>query len=307
MNKKFDVTGIGCAAWDLTGTVKNYPLPGDKSPMKNFEEHPGGQVATALTSVSRLGGRTAIIEISGDDYYGERIRESLAHEGIDITCLIKDQGKTSLLSFCACLEDKGERAIFFTGGTKRFLEPEDISSDLIMSSKSILIDNYHGRASVFAAFLAGKAGIPAVTDIERDSPWNDELFRTGTHHIIPCHYLLEYTGEKDAEEALRILQKNYHSELLVATMGEKGSIAWNGKEFFYESAYMVEPVVDTTGAGDVFHGTFAFGLTLGYDIATNLKFASLVAGLKCRAQGGQKGIPYARELKDLWEYPLSSE
>ena len=298
-NKKFDVTGIGCAAWDLIGTVKDYPFPGDKSPMKNFKEHPGGQVATALTAVSRLGGRTAIIEISGDDYYGDMIRKSLSDEGIDITCLVKDPGKTSLVSFCACLEDTGERSIFFTGGTKRFLEPEDIPSDLIMSSKAILVDNYHGKASVFAASLAVKSGIPVVTDIERNKPYNDELFVKGTHHIVPVQYLLEYTGEKDPETALKAMWKMYHSELIVATMGDRGSIAWDGRDFISQGAYMVD-VADTTGAGDVFHGTFAFGLTLGYDVPKNLRFASLVAGLKCRALGGQKAIPYACNLNNLW-------
>ncbi|MEQ8172291.1 MAG: PfkB family carbohydrate kinase [Candidatus Eremiobacterota bacterium] len=302
MNKKIDVTGIGCAAWDLIGTVKNYPMPGDKSPMKNFEEHPGGQVATAITAVSRLGGHAAIIEICGDDYYGDMIRKNLSHEGIDINYLIKDPGKTSLLSFCACIEDTGERSIFFTGGTKRSLEPEDIPSDLIMSSKAILMDNYHGSASVYAASLAVKSAIPVVTDIERNKPCNDELFRKGTHHIVPAQYLLEYTGEKDVESALKAMWNMYHSELIVATMGDRGSIAWDGSDFVCQNAYTIENVADTTGAGDVFHGTFAFGLTLGYDVPANLKFASLVAGLKCRNYGGQKGIPYAGELKNLWKF-----
>ncbi len=300
-NKKIDVTGIGCAAWDLIGTVKDYPFPGDKSPMKNFEEHPGGQIATALTAVSRLGGHAAIIEICGDDYYGDMIRKSLSQEGIDISCLLKDPGKTSLLSFCACIEHTGERAIFFTGGTRRLLEPEDIPPDLIMSSKVIMTDNYHGKASAFAASLAEKAGIPVVTDIEREKPCNDKLFQKGTHHIVPVQYLLEYTGETDVEVALKAIWNMYHSELIVATMGDRGSIAWDGRDFVYQKAYTIENVVDTTGAGDVFHGTFAFGLTLGYDVPENLRFASLVAGLKCRACGGQKAIPYARELKDLWK------
>ncbi len=302
MDKNFDVTGIGCAAWDLIGTVKDYPMPGDKSHMGHFEEHPGGQIATALTAVSRLGGHAAIVEICGDDYYGDMIRKSLFDGGIDINCLIKDSGKTSLLSFCACTEDTGERSIFFTGGTKRLLEPEDIPSDLIMSSKVIMMDNYHGKASVFAASLARENGIPVVTDIERNNPYNDELFAKGTHHIVPAGYLSEYTGEKDVEQGLKTLWNFYHSDLLVATMGEGGSIAWDGRDFVCQNAYTIEHVADTTGAGDVFHGTFAFGLTLGYDVPTNLKFASLVAGLKCRARGGQKAIPYAVELKDLWEF-----
>lgn len=298
--KKFDVIGIGCSAWDLIGKVKHYPLPGDKSLLTNFEEQPGGQVATALVTVSRLSGKCAIIDTIGDDYYGERIKSSLIDENINTDYLIKDYGKTSLLSFCVSSEDKGERVIFFTRGTKGFLEIKDISFDFITSCKCLMVDNHHGKVSVFAASLAKEAGIPVVTDIERDALWNDELFKYGTHHILPGHYLLEYTKVKEPEIALKILQKTYKSELIVGTFGEKGSIAWDGKDMLYQKAYRVEPVIDTTGAGDVFHGTFACGLTLGYDTATNLKFASLLAGLKCKSPGGQKGIPYRSELKDLW-------
>ena len=300
LQKKINVTGIGCAAWDLLAVLGNYPLPGEKSKLKLFEEQCGGQVGTALVAVSRLGGRTAIIETTGDDLYGEKIRESLIHEGLDVTYLLKDPGKTSLVSFCAILEETGERAIFFTTGTKRYLELEDIPFDLINNSSCLLVDNHHGKASVVASAHSRETGIFVVTDIERDNPYNDELFRYGTHHILPKDYLIKYTGVKSLKKALITLQKTYNSEVVIATLGEKGSMAFTGKDFITETAYRVESVVDTTGAGDVFHGTFAYGLTLGYSLETNLKFASLVAGLKCRAIGGQQGIPYIDEIKGLF-------
>ena len=83
-------------------------------------------------------------------------------------------------------------------------------------------------------------------------------------------------------------------------MGEEGSLAYNGGKVIKQKAYRVSPSVDTTGAGDVFHGAFAYGITLGYSLEKNLEFASLVAGLKCKAPGGRKGIPGAEQLKGLW-------
>jgi len=301
MNKKiFDVTGIGCSAWDLIGIIKNYPARGEKERFISFEEHPGGQVATALVTVSRLGGKTAIIDNVGDDTYGGKIREALLEENIDVAHLYTDIGKTSLLACCMISQDTGERTIFFTTGTKRILGEEDVPDELILSSKCIMIDTHHGKASIKGATLARGANIPVVTDLERDYGYTEKLFQLGTHHIIPRDYILKYTGENDEERALKSVYHNYKPETVITTLGEDGSIAYDGKEIIVQKAYKTGNTLDTTGAGDVFHGSFAFGLTRGYSLKENLKFASLVAGIKCGKLGGQKGIPYKEEIDIIY-------
>jgi sugar/nucleoside kinase (ribokinase family) len=117
---------------------------------------------------------------------------------------------------------------------------------------------------------------------------------------MPEHYLLEHTGESDPERAAAKLRAEYHPEALVVTRGARGAVAYAGGEVLHQPAYPVAPVVDTTGAGDVFHGAFAYGLTLGYDLATNLEFSALVAALKCRALGGRAGIPRKEEMAGCW-------
>ena len=97
------------------------------------------------------------------------------------------------------------------------------------------------------------------------------------------------------------MKKKFKKKTLVVTLGEDGAIGVIEDEFVRQPAYRVKKVVDTTGAGDVFHGAFAYGLTLGYNFRKNLKFAALISGLKCRVLGGRAGIPDREELKNYWD------
>ena len=297
---RFDVIGLGGAALDLLGVVRHYPRLGEKTELVRFEEQGGGQVGTAMVAVARLGGRAAIMGTNGDDEAGGKISRGFGEEGVDVSHLQTDPGARSHVAYCFIEEETGDRAIFFDRGNKRRLEPEDLDRGFVTDCGCLLFDTHHWKAAGTAATWAREAGIPVVTDLERPTPESENLLRLGTHHIMPEHYLLEYTGESDPARAAEKLIGEFRPEVLVVTRGVRGSVAYAGGEVLQQAAYPVEPVVDTTGAGDVFHGAFAYGLPLGYDLATNLEFSALVAGLKCRALGGRAGIPRKEELAGRW-------
>ena len=301
---RFDVLGIGGCAWDLLGRVAHYPRPGQKTGITDYQEQGGGQAATAMVAVARLGGRAAICGTVGEDRYGDAIRADFHREGVDTSRLILDPGQTSHFAFCAVQEGSGERAIFYFGGSKRPLQPSDVDAEYVQSARCLLVDTHHPETHIAAAKLAREAGLPVVTDIEHPVEGLEELLRLGTHHILPEHFLLDYLGEKDGEKAATIFRERWAPPVLVVTRGAEGCVAYEGDQVLRQPAYPVDPVVDTTGAGDVFHGAFAYGLVLGYDLATNLEFAALVAGLKCRRLGGRAGIPTREEMKELWRLPL---
>jgi sugar/nucleoside kinase (ribokinase family) len=303
-DKRFDTLGLGGAAWDMLGVVGHYPLPGEKAELIRFEEQGGGQAGTAMVAVARLGGRATIVGTNGDDDAGSKIRRSFCEEGVEVSHLQTDPGSRSHLAFCFIKEDSGDRAIFFDRGNKRRLEPGDLDRDFVVSARCLLFDTHHWSAAGTAATWAREAGMPVVTDLERPTPENETLLRLGTHHVMPEHYLLEHTGESDPRRAAEKLVAEYHPEALVVTRGARGAVAYAEGEALRQPAYPVESVVDTTGAGDVFHGAFAYGLTLGYDLPTNLEFSALVAGLKCRRLGGRAGIPRKDELAGVWRLPL---
>ncbi|HEY3397121.1 MAG TPA: PfkB family carbohydrate kinase [Armatimonadota bacterium] len=301
---RFDVVALGGAAWDLLGIYREYPQPGEKTELLNVEEQGGGQAATAAVAVARLGGRAAILGTTGSDDYARKIVESFASEGVDTRGLLRIEGTRSHIAFCMIQEESGDRAIFFDRGNKRKLEPEDLDREMITGAGCLLFDTHHWKAAVTAATWAREAGVPVLTDLERPTANSEDLLRLGTHHVMPEHYLLECTGESDPEAAARLMRERYAPEVLVVTRGARGAVAYAGCERLEQPAFPVDPVIDTTGAGDVFHGAFGYGLVLGYDLATNLEFAALVAALKCRQLGGRAGIPTREELAGLWRLPL---
>ena len=297
-SRRFDVIAIGGVAWDYIGIVNNYPGPGEKAEISFLEQQGGGQAGTAIVTAARLGGTCAVTGVTGDDETGEKIRQSFVEEGVDVSRLFMDKGATSHTAFC--FTHGGERTIFYNRGNKRLLSEKDVDRDFIKNCSCLLTDVHHSRASLEAVRIARKENIPVVTDIERYSPENDEIFSLATHNILPVKYLFTFTGEKTLQKAVTLWQKKFPSSVLVVTLGEEGSLACDGSKVIRQKAYSVSPVVDTTGAGDVFHGAFARGITLGYSLEKNLEFASLVAGLKCKMPGGRKGIPGTGQLKGLW-------
>lgn len=302
--KLYDVIGLGGAALDLLGVVRHYPLLGEKTELIRLEQQGGGQAGTAMVTVARLGGRAAIMGTNGDDEAGRQILAGFRAENVDVSHLQTDPGSRSHVAYCFIQQDTGDRAIFFDRGNKRRLQPADLDRAFVTNCRCLLLDTHHWKAAVTAATWAREQSIPVVTDLERPTPENPTLLRLGTHHIMPEHYLLEYTAESDPERAAQKLLQECRPQALVVTRGALGSTAYAHGEKLHQPAYPIEPVVDTTGAGDVFHGAFAYGLTLGYDLPTNLEFAALVAALKCRALGGRAGIPRKEELRGRWRLPL---
>ena len=148
------------------------------------------------------------------------------------------------------------------------------------------------------AAWAQEAGVPVVLDLERPKPCNEALLEASTYPIVPADYALVLTGAFTIEEAGRdMLRRGPRAAIITA--GSEGAYGFSADEAIHQPAIRVEPLVDTTGAGDVFHGAFAYGVALGYDLRTNLRFAATVAALKCRKLGGRAGIPTMDEVREL--------
>jgi sugar/nucleoside kinase (ribokinase family) len=104
--------------------------------------------------------------------------------------------------------------------------------------------------------------------------------------------------ESDLRLALKKMHLRYGCRLTAATLGPDGVLAWDGTSFHYNSAYRV-PVVDTTGAGDIFHAGFIYGLLKGWDIARQLDFSCAAAAINCMADGARGGIQTVEAIESL--------
>ena len=304
----FDVIGMGCCCWDYLGVVEQYPGLDAKVAMKQLVQQGGGQAGTAMVAVARLGGRAAIFGRVGQDEFARRNYEAFQAEGVDTSGLVTVPRTTSQFAFCAIDEPSGKRSIFYIHGTKGKFRPEELPREKLLDCKCLLVDGHHNVAAVAAAGWAREQGIPVVLDLERPQVQDEQLVSLASHPIVPEDFAVDFTGEADFRDAAQAMLERGPAtasgrfprpqrgpEVVILTRGPEGAVAVTREGVIEQPALPVEPVVDTTGAGDVFHGAFAYGIALGYDLARNLKFASAVAALKCRVLGGRAGIPTMEE------------
>lgn len=293
-----DVVGLGCCCWDLVGIVDEYPLLDQKRPLRELRQQGGGLVATATVAVARLGGQACFIGRVGDDDWGVKTSEAFVAENVSIEGLQMMAGHTSQFAFCIAHTPTGQRSIFYKYGSWPLLEPADLNQELVRSGKVLLVDFHHPRAAIQAAKWAREAGIPSVLDIERAGVETRDLLAAIDYPVVPEHFALEYGGGGTLEVAARRFL-DFGPRAFVVTQGASGCTAFVEGEIIFQPAFRIDPVVDTTGAGDVFHGAFAYGLALGYDLRRNLRFASAAAALKCRQLGGRAGIPSMDEVTEF--------
>lgn len=281
----------------MLGIVERYPSLDEKVGLKTLVEQGGGLTATALAAIGKLGGRAAMVGNVGDDSSGQKIIAALADVGVETANLRVVPGTRSRFAFCIIHEATGQRSIFFDAGTAGTPGPAEIDPNLIARAAVVLIDGTSGDGGVRSAEIAREQGKPVVLDVERSSAGSGALLRLATHPVVPKEYAASFTESGSLLDGCRAIQE-MGPETVVATLGDQGCVAVAGAEVYRVPAFEV-PVVDTTGAGDVFHGAFAYGLALGKSLADNLAFASAAAAISCRALGGRAGLATMDEVQDL--------
>jgi len=292
----FDVIGLGTVCWDFVTIVRRYPALDEKQEMTELLQQGGGPTATGVVAVARLGGRAAIWGRVGDDDFGDKCRAEFEAEGVDTGRLQIAPGKTTQFAFCVAEAGSGLRSIFWKPGNMGKLDPDSLCHDALRECKCFLIGAHHSAAAIAAATVVREAGIPVVLDLERPGPDDAGLLAVADYPILPAEYVRTQTGLEDPVEAGRRLHAEW-GPLLIVTLGVEGAVAFRDEAEHHQPAFIMEEVVDTTGAGDVYHGAFAYGLALGYGLEENMRFAAAVAALKCRALGGRTGIPTMDEVR----------
>ncbi len=303
MNPTFDVCALGCVCWDLLGTVEHYPALDEKVPLLEFTQHGGGRAGTAAAAIVAMGGQVAIFGRISDDKFGEYILEEFAASGVNTDGLEIIPGEASQFAFCVAHRQTGQRTIFYKHGSMSRISADGIDLDALTDCRCLLIDSHHPGASIAGAKVARAKGVPVVLDAERLEPRLDELFATSDYIIVPAG-LVEALEEED-EAAGRSLLLRHNPTALVVTRGADGADVYQGQDSFHQPAFLVPEVVDTTGAGDVFHGAFAYCVALGYELADCVASASAAAALSTTALGGRGHLPLMAEVKALVHGPDS--
>jgi sugar/nucleoside kinase (ribokinase family) len=283
----------------VLAVCQQYPQLDEKRPIEELCEQGGGQAATAAACVARLGGKVAFIGRVGSDAYGAKIIKSFTEAGVDISWGLEVvEGARSQFAFCVAEKGTGRRAIFWQPPDIEPLDPQRIDRRRATDTRAVLIDGHHVQAGIALATWCAEAGIPVVADLERAHEGLEELFAIVSFPILPEDFALAWSGADDCDSAANFLTKKTRGTLVI-TRGVQGSVAYTDHGRYHQPAFEIEAVVDTTGAGDTYHGAFAYAIAQGQTLKEAMRFASATAALSCTALGGRAGLPTAAEVAHL--------
>ncbi|HUH62599.1 MAG TPA: carbohydrate kinase family protein [Terracidiphilus sp.] len=293
---KVDLVGVGLNATDTLISVSAFPVPGSKIDFHSQTVLPGGQVASTVVACQQWGLQTRYVGKLGDDHAAQIHREAFARAGVE-TCIIEEPGAASAQSVIL-IDAAGERTVLGRHDERLLLRPEEIDREWIVNACALHVDGFDTAAAAQAAAWAREAGIPVVADLDDTYPQVESLIENTDYLIVSRDLPGRLTREPVLENALRKMKSRYGCKLTAATLGEDGVLAWDGRNFHHRHAYRV-PVADTTGAGDIFHAGFIYGLHRGWPLVRQLDFACAAAALNCEAVGARGNIQSVEAIEEL--------
>jgi sulfofructose kinase len=296
--KPFDSVALGLNAVDHLITVPHFPEFNTKVHFLSHKVSAGGQCASAMVTLARLGLRTSYIGKVGCDDNGRFQMESLSGQGVDISGVIQVQGAESQTAFIIIDEKSGERTIIWHRDEALTIAPGDVKSEAVTAGRVLHLDGHDIHASVVAAQYARDAGIPTVLDIDNIYQGAERLLPLIDFLISSSSFPQRITGEPDLRLALKKLADTTGCLFAAATLGVDGVLAYFRGEYVHSPAFRVE-CRDTTGAGDAFHGAFIYGLLTELSVEETLRFANAVAALNCTQVGARAGLPTLEEVRSF--------
>ena len=294
-DKPFGVVGMGLNSVDFLCVVPEFPPPNSKMQMLQFSKQGGGQVATTMVALSRWGVKTKYVGKIGEDELGRFSLDSIRQEGVDISSVTIEPHATNQFAMIIVDGSTGERTILWNRDERLMYRDGELRKEEVCSGKILHLDGHDIHAALQCARWAREEGIRTIVDLDKVESLTSELIKQIDFIITSSRFPMMYTGISDQKKALLELQK-YTSGFLCSTLGDDGAMALvNGKFLLIEGHKM--KAVDTTGAGDVFHSGFIYGLLQNWKAEQILRFANAAAALKCKELGGRRGIPTLEEVK----------
>jgi sulfofructose kinase len=291
MGSVVDVVGLGLNAMDRFCGVERFPAPNTKTRIRTTRTEPGGQVATALATCARFGLTNRYIGSVGDDDLGRAQIDSLRAAGLDTECLRVVKGAVTQFAVIVLEEGVGERTILWHHDPLLNYPASELRREWITSARILHLDGCDTAAALQAARWARESGIPVVIDIDEFyDESTEELLRNVDYLIAAEDFVYKVVGEAASEDAMRVLASRYRCPVVGVTLGNRGAMFLDNGRMLRSEAFKVS-VADTTGAGDVFHGAFIYGLLQDWPIERIAQFSNAAAALKCSHVGARRGIP----------------
>jgi len=251
-----------------------------------------------MVTCAKLGLRSKYIGTVGDDERGRVQMESLQKSGIDLQHVQLRHGCPNQSAYILIDQSTGERTVFWNRPDCLTISPDEISDEQISCARMLHIDGHDTAAVERAARIAKAHGIPVSVDVDTIYAGFDKVLPYVDYLIASSEFPARWTKIEDPFRALEAIQKEYGMKVAAMTLGAHGSLALMNGEFIHSPAYVVN-CLDTTGAGDVFHGAFCYAVLQDMPIGEALDFSNAMAALNCTAIGARGGIKTNEEARNL--------
>ena len=294
------ILSIGHAAYDITISVDDYPKENLKYRVDNKVECGGGPASNAAYLTAKWGLKTYFAGVVGDDLYGHKIEEEFKNIGVDTTYLQKNSEHSTTNSFILANRKNGSRTIFSYRPSMMKMKNIDFNID----PKLIIVDGQEPEISK-KAFEKFPNAIKVI-DAGRDKPEVIELCHMVDY--VACskdfaenvtNIKINYTYTNSIVEAYKKLKEMFNTNIII-TLEDKGCVYENNGNIKIMPSIKVKSV-DSTGAGDIFHGGLAYALASDFDIEKAVKYANIAGALSVEKVGGRFSIPDLKDVEEKYE------
>jgi sulfofructose kinase len=295
--REFDAVGFGLNAVDHLIVVPEYPAFDVKMRLLEHKQSAGGQTASAMVGLQRLGLKTAYAGRFGSDGEGQFGLAAIEAEGVDLQFAEVVAGARNQIAFVVIDACSGERTIIWDRDDRLAYGPEEVPLELAAKGRVLHLDAHDPPACARMARAARAAGAIVSADIDNIYEGLPELLPLIDILIVSKEFPHRMTGISDERASLIELKARYDCALVGVTLGQRGAVLYCEGQFLESPAYDVPGGCrDTTGAGDAFHAGFLYGFLGGADVEASMKLANATAALKCRSLGARSSLPSATEL-----------
>jgi sugar/nucleoside kinase (ribokinase family) len=298
--KDFDAVGFGLNAVDHLLVVSEYPAFDTKVRFSDYQKSAGGQTASAMVGLQRLGLQTSYAGRFGSDDDGRFGLLAMEREDVNLDFAETIAGARNQIAFIIIDARSGERTIIWDRDDRLSYRPEEVPAGLASRGRVLHLDAHDPPACAVMARAARASGAIVTADIDNVYEGLPELLPLIDVLITSSGFPHRLTGLGDLPAALIEVKRRYGCAIVGATLGARGAIVLCADRFFEAPTFAVPGGCrDTTGAGDAFHAGFIYGMMHGEDLESCLKLGNAVAALKCRGLGARSCLPGATELEEF--------
>ena len=298
--REFDVAGFGTNAVDFLIRVPRYPEFDSKIELEDYSQLAGGEIATAMAGLQRLGLKTCYVGRFGTDAAGDSGVRPLVDEGVDVSLAERVPGATTQIAFIVIDVATGEPTVIWKRDPRLSYSAEEAPLQIVQRASVLHCTPHDTQACIAIATEAKRSRTIVSIDLDNIFPGVEELLPMVDVLITSAELPGRMLGIEDTQGALIAMHQKYGSAVVGVTLGETGSLVYCGGKFVRTPGFHVPGgCKDTTGAGDSFRAGLLYGLVRGESIEESARIANAVAALKCRAVGARTSLPTPGELTTM--------